>query len=94
MLTALLLLQAAAAQPAADIELRIDASVRRVRIEREGDASLEVSGGPGSEVRVEAPEANGRRTLRNVDVRVRAEARIADPQQNREPPETARPEQR
>lgn len=82
-LAALLLLQAAAAQAPgpADIELSIDASVRRVRIERSGEASLEVSGGEGSTVRVEAPEANGRRTLRNVNVRVRAEARVADPRQ-------------
>ena len=80
MLSALLLLQAAAqAQSPPDIELNIDASVRRLRIERRGEASLEVSGGEGSLVEVDAPEANGRRTLRNVNVRVRAEARIADP---------------
>ena len=93
MLTALFLLQAAAA-PATppDIELNIDASVRRVRIERQGEASLEVTGGEGSAVNVEAPEAEGRRTLRNVNVRVRAEARVADPRQIRAEPETARPE--
>ena len=92
MLAALLLLQAAAAQPPPDIELQIDASVRRVRIEREGEASLEVSGGPGSAVRVDAPEASGRQRLRNVNVQVRAEARIADPRQNPEAAETPRPE--
>jgi len=94
MLSALLLLQAAAAAPATppDIELQVDASIRRVRIERQGEASLEVRGGEGSVVNVEAPEANGRRTLRNVNVRVRAEARIADPQQIRAEPETARPQ--
>jgi hypothetical protein len=90
--TLLLGLQAAPAQPAPDIELRIDASVRRVRIERQGEASLEVRGGEGSVVNVEAPEAAGRRTLRNVNVRVRAEARIAAPEQNPQPPETPRPE--
>jgi hypothetical protein len=79
MLTVLILLQAAAAQPAPDIQLRIDAHVDRVRIERRGEASLEVSGGEGSVVRVEAPEANGRRTLRNVNVRIDAEARLGDP---------------
>lgn len=80
MLTVFLLLQAAAAQPAPDIELQIDASIRRMRIDRQGEASLEVHAEPdgGSDVRVAAPEANGRRTLRNVNVRVRAEARIAD----------------
>ena len=88
----LLLLQAAAAQPPPDIELRIDVHADRVRIERRGEASLEVRAGPdaGSEVRVEAPAANGRRTLRNVDIRVRAEARIADPELNPQQPETRR----
>jgi hypothetical protein len=71
---------AAAAQPAPDIQLNVDANIRRVTIQRRGEASLEVTGGEGSVVRVEAPEANGRRTLRNVNVRVRAEARVADPQ--------------
>lgn len=71
---------AAAAQPAPDIQLNIDANIRRMTIERSGEASLEVTGGEGSVVRVEAPDANGRRTLRNVNVRVRAEARVADAQ--------------
>jgi len=97
MLSALLLLQAAAAQPAPDIQLRIGVHADRVRIERQGEASLEVSGGEGSAVRVDAPEANGRRTLRNVDIRIEADARIADPQntsaaQNAEPAETAEPQ--
>ena len=83
--TASFLLQAAAAQPQAqgapDIELQIGLTARRVTIERRGEASLEVHAGPdgGSVVNVEAPEADGQRTLRNVNVRVRAEARIADP---------------
>lgn len=93
MLTALFLLQAAApAQTAPDIQLDINASVRRVTIERSGEASLEVRGGEGSVVNVEAPEADGRRTLRNVNVRIRAEARTADPQQIRTDPETPRPQ--
>ena len=85
------LLQAPAAQAAPDIQLNIDANVRRVTIERSGEASLQVTGGQGSIVRVEAPDANGRRTLRNVNVRVRAEARVADPQ-NAPATETAQPE--
>ena len=102
MLAALLLIQAAApaaqrAQAAPDIQLRIDVHADRARIERQGEASLEVSGGEGSIVRVQAPEANGRRTLRNVDVRIEAEARLADPRnppaaQNPETAETAEPE--
>lgn len=78
----LFLFQAATAgqaQAPADIEINIAVSARRVTIERRGEASLEVSGGEGSLVDVEAPEANGRRNLRNVNVRVRAEAQVADP---------------
>jgi hypothetical protein len=98
MLTALILLQAAApaAQTQPDIQLDIEASVRRVTIERRGEASLEVQGGEGSVVNVEAPETDRRRTLRNVNVRVRAEARIADPRgaqaQINAEAETPRPE--
>jgi hypothetical protein len=100
MLTFLLLVQAAA-QPAPDIQLRIDAHVDRVRIERSGDASLKVTGGEGSVVRVEAPPANGRRTLRNVNVRIDAQARLADPRaasaevsanENPQEPETPEPQ--
>jgi hypothetical protein len=100
MLAFLLLLQAAAL-PAPDIQLRIDAHVDRVRIERSGEASLKVTGGEDSVVRVEAPPANGRRTLRNVNVRIDAQARLADPRgaaaeasadENPEAPETPQPE--
>ena len=80
MIVAAFLLQAAA-QPetAPDIALDIALTARRVTVERRGEASLEVHAGPdgGSVVNVDATEANGRRTLRNVNVRVRAEARIA-----------------
>jgi hypothetical protein len=84
MLSTLFLLQAAAApqaQAAPDIQLDIGLSARRVTVERRGEASLEAHAGPdgGSVVNVEAPRGDGRRTLREVDVRVRAEARIADP---------------
>ena len=93
MFSFLALIQAAAAAPTPpDIQLNVNASARRVTIEQRGEASLEVRGGEGSVVRVEAPEANGRRTLRNVNVRVRAEARIADPQQISSDAETRRPQ--
>lgn len=88
MLMALLLAQAAQAPPP-DIELDIRASARSVRIERSGEASLEVRAGPDSVVEVEAPDSAGRRRLLNVEVRVKVEARIADPQapsQSQEPP--------
>ena len=86
----LILLQAATAAP--DIELDIRVQAREVRIERSGTTSLSVTGGPGSDVRTDKPAADGRRRLRNVDVRVRAEARVADPRQNPARPETADPD--
>ena len=107
MITALLLAQAATQQP--DIQLDLRATARRVTIQQQGEASLELRAGPdgGTDVRVEAPEANGRRTLDNVRVHVAAEARIADPlnpavsvetgagqdlPQNPQAPETAGPD--
>ena len=78
----LLLLQAAAVQ-APDIELNINARARSVTIEKQGDARLTVRTEPdgGNVVDVRAPKANGRKTLRNVAIDVRAEARIAAPDQ-------------
>jgi hypothetical protein len=75
-----LLLQAAAA-PQPDIELKAVVNARSVRIEKKGEAELTVSASPdaGSVVHVEAPDADGARTLRNVNVTVDAEARIGDP---------------
>jgi len=86
----LLLVQAAAAAP--DIELNARVTARDVQIRQRGETSLEVRGGPGSDVRVEKPEARGRQRLRNVTVNVHAEARIADPRQNPPPQETASPQ--
>jgi hypothetical protein len=86
----LLLIQAAAAAPP-DIQLDARATVREVRIRQRGETSLELRGGPGTDVRVVKPEANGRQRLRNVTVEVHAEARIADPAQNPRPPETTSP---
>ena len=75
----LLLMIQAAAPP--DIQLDVRATIRDVGIERRGEARLEVSGGPDSAVRVDRPDSNGRTRLRNVVIRVQAEARIADPVQ-------------
>ena len=74
----LILLQAAA-QP--DLQLGVRLTAERVTIEKKGEASLEVTSSPEGKnlVAVEAPEANGKRTLRGVRVSVGAEARIADP---------------
>ena len=88
MILALLAIQAASALP--DIELNARVQARQVTIEKRGEASLTVSASPdaGSAVEVRAPPANGRRTLRNIDVNIKAQARIGDP---RNPAETARP---
>jgi hypothetical protein len=75
----LLLLQAAAGQ-APDIELNLHATARSVRIERKGEARLDVRGeGPGNsaEARVE-PKAQGRSKLRNVTVDIHAKASVQD----------------
>jgi hypothetical protein len=87
-----LLLAVQAASP--DLELDISATIREVRIERRGEASLEVRAGPdaGSRVEVDRPPSGGRARLRNVNVRVKAEARIADPADNRRAPETDSPQ--
>ena len=78
MIAFLLLAQATAAP---DIQLDARADIKRVTIVKRGDASLKVTAEPdaGSIVDVRAPRANGRKTMRNVHVEVRAEARIADP---------------
>jgi hypothetical protein len=91
MLALLALAQAAAAQP--DIELEIRARAKSVRIERKGEARLEVQGAEGSrvEARVE-PKAEGRTTLRNVTVHVRARASVGEGAKVDAKAETERPE--
>ena len=82
MLLALLIAaQAAAPAPAPDIALDVRVQARELRIDQRGQATLELRASPdgGTAQNVDKPEANGRRRLRNVDVRVQAEARIADP---------------
>jgi hypothetical protein len=77
MLAALLLLQATA--PDIQIDARVRA--RSLTIEKRGDAQLVVRTQPegANRVDVRAPQANGRRTVRNFEATVRAQARIADP---------------
>jgi hypothetical protein len=73
---ALTLLLAQAAAP--DLQLSARVQAREVTIERKGSARLEVRASPdaGSKVESNAPAAGDGRRLRNVDVRVDAEARI------------------
>jgi len=93
-MTLLLLLAIQAAQAAPDIQLDVHARIERVKIEQSGDTSLELRASPdgGTHVQVDKPETRGRRQLRNVDVRVRAEARIADPGATRTSTETEPPQ--
>jgi hypothetical protein len=92
----LLLAQAAASgTQAPDIELNIRATARSVRIERKGEAKLEVRGGPdagGQTQTTVTPPSQGATTLRNVTVEVRAQASIGDPAQNRAGGETSTPQ--
>ena len=69
-------------QAAPDLELGARVRARSVTIEQRGTAELRVTASPdaGSAVNVQAPRADGRRTLRNVEVTVSGQARIADPQ--------------
>ena len=88
-----LLLQATAP----DIEFNANVRARSVTIEKQGEARLTVHAEPdgGRLVDVQAPKANGRKTLNNVDVSVRAQASVADPQAAKaDAPsgETARPQ--
>jgi hypothetical protein len=73
----LLFLQAATGQ-APDIELNLHATARSVKIERKGEARLEVRGeGPGNRVEAQVePKAEGRSELRNVTVDIHAEASV------------------
>ncbi|HEY0085975.1 MAG TPA: hypothetical protein VGB65_08700 [Allosphingosinicella sp.] len=90
-----LLLQAAAAQPLPDIELNVRARARSVEIERKGEATLEVRAEPDAgsrvDVRVE-PVPEGRTSLRNVEVNLRAEARLGEGVKVDAEAETERPE--
>lgn len=92
MLLALLLVQAAAAAP--DIEIGANVRARSLTIQKKGEARLTLHTQPEGDnvIDVRAPKANGRRTIRNVEVNVRAEARIADPLAPRVEVETSRPE--
>ena len=93
MISILLALQAAAAPP--DIELNVRATARSVKIERKGETKLEVRAGPDAGSRTETrvtPPAEGRTELSNVTVELRAEARIGERGENPPEPETSTPQ--
>lgn len=91
MLLTLLLAQAATSLP--DIEINASVRARALTIAKKGEAVLSVRAAPegGNLVDVQAPTANGRKTIRNLAVTVRAEARIADPARNVAGPATTAP---
>jgi len=87
----LILLQTAAAQ-APDIELNLSLRAKSVKIERKGEARLEVQGeGPGNRVDVRV-DAQGRTELRNVTVDVHAEASVQEGVKIDAQPETGTPQ--
>jgi hypothetical protein len=77
MIVLLFALQAAALP---DLSLTATVNARSLTVERSGEARLDVSASPdaGSAVKVVAPPASGRKTVRNVRITVDAEARIAN----------------
>ena len=78
MLGALLLIAQATTAAAPDIQFHAVVDARSVKIEKKGQATLRAWADPdaGSIVNIEAPKANGAKTLRNVRVTVDAETRI------------------
>jgi uncharacterized protein (DUF58 family) len=90
-----LVLQAAAPQSLPDIELNVSARARSVEIEPKGEATLHVRAEPNAgsraQVRVD-PLPEGRTSLRDVRVEVRAEARLGEGAQVNAQGETAAPQ--
>ena len=89
-----MLLQATTPPPTPpDIQLDARVTAREVRIERKGEARLTLHAGPdgGTDIEVAAPPGEDRTRLRNVEVRVHAEARIAAPATNSRDTETPPP---
>jgi hypothetical protein len=67
-----------------DIQLDARVIARQVEMRESRGVSLTVQARPdaGSEVRVQAPPRRGERVLRNVEVRVQAEARLGSQSTN------------
>lgn len=78
MLTLVLGLLQSASQPP-DIELHANVRARSLTIENQGEAKLSVAADGRNLVDVQAPKANGRKTIANPQIRVDVEAHIAEP---------------
>ena len=87
----LLILALQAGQP--DIQLDARVQARRATVQQQGEASLTVHPAPaeGSGVRVEGRPERRQRSYRNIDIRLRAEANVADPPQSAAQAETNAP---
>ena len=72
---------AAAANARPDIEIDVRVRAKSLRIETEGEARLEVRAEPsaGQSVEVAGKLPPGARAARNLDLRLRAAAAVADP---------------
>lgn len=82
----MLLIAQAASAPVAhappDIEIRAAIRAREVRVEQDGTARIVLRAEPSAEqpeIRVERSAPPGQRRYRNLDLRLDAKARIADP---------------
>ena len=68
-----------AASPPADLEFHATVRARSLTIEKQGEARLTLNADGRNVVDVQAPKANGRKTIPNPVVTVNVEARIRDP---------------
>lgn len=86
MLAILLLLQSSTGAPP-DVSLHAQVRARQLTVEKTGEAHLQVIVDPPGRkvVEIEAPQANGRKTIDNPVIKVNVEGRIADPAQRAEP---------
>lgn len=82
MILALLALQASAPPPP-DIDFQATVRARSLTIGKRGEASLVVhSDPPGNNVvDIRAPKAGGRKTIRNPEIKIHVQARLAAPDQ-------------
>jgi hypothetical protein len=71
------LLQVAASAP--DIAFNATIRARSLTIQKQGEARLTVTADGENVVDVQAPKANGRKRIANPEIKVKVEARIADP---------------
>lgn len=77
LLSLIVLAQAAAALPPADIEIKARVTARELRIHKQGRAALTVRGNGENLLKIDAPSANGRKRIANPRINVDVQVRIA-----------------